>query len=85
MNTITASVSSGKLELTRQDAPITTTSDPFVFAGVFTIQSTKMDHGDEGYTEEQFHADLKKAGKVLDKMASEALDEYAKGETRKFP
>lgn len=37
------------------------------------------------YTDEQFYADLKKAGKQLDQMAAEALKEHAEGKTRKFP
>ena len=40
---------------------------------------------DPEYTDEQFHADLKKASKRLDAMANEALKEDAQGKTRKFP
>ena len=37
------------------------------------------------YSDEQFHADLKKASKRLDVMADKALKEHAQGKTRKFP
>ena len=37
------------------------------------------------YSDEQFHADLRKASKQLDLMESKALEEHAQGKTRKFP
>lgn len=37
------------------------------------------------YTDEQFYADLRKAGKQLDAMEKQALEEYRQGKTRKFP
>jgi hypothetical protein len=37
------------------------------------------------YSDEQFHADLRKASKKLDLMESKALEEHAQGKTRKFP
>lgn len=46
----------------------------------FDITSYKRE-----YTDEQFHADLKKASKRLDAMVAEALEEDAQGKTRKFP
>ena len=57
---------------------------------VFDIQRTPIPvvdiplHKDE-YTDEQFHADVKKASKRLDTMVWEALEEDAQGGTRKFP
>lgn len=40
---------------------------------------------EHGYTDEQFYADLRKAGKKLDLMEAEALKEHAQGKTRKLP
>jgi hypothetical protein len=37
------------------------------------------------YTDEQFHADLRKASKHLDSMVRQALKEDAEGKTREFP
>lgn len=37
------------------------------------------------YTDEQFHADLKKASKWIDGMEGAALKEHAEGKTRKLP
>ena len=37
------------------------------------------------YSDEQFHADLRKASKQLDLMENKALEEHAQGKTRKFP
>jgi hypothetical protein len=37
------------------------------------------------YTDEQFHADLKKASKWIDAMEGAALKEHAEGKTRKLP
>ncbi len=40
---------------------------------------------EQEYTDEQFHADLKKASKWLDAMIEKAHKEHAEGRTRKFP
>jgi hypothetical protein len=38
-----------------------------------------------GYTDEQFHADLRKASKWIDSMEEAALKEHTEGKTRKLP
>ena len=48
------------------------------------FRQRQLDQGPE-YSDEQFHADLRKASKRLDVMANEALKEHAQGKTRKFP
>jgi hypothetical protein len=37
------------------------------------------------YTDEQFEADLRKAGPWLKRMAADASAEYAAGKTQRFP
>jgi len=37
------------------------------------------------YSDEQFHADLRKASRRLDGMVEEALEEDAAGKTGRFP
>lgn len=37
------------------------------------------------YTDEQFHADLKKASSKLDAMIAKAIKDDEEGKTRKFP
>jgi hypothetical protein len=39
----------------------------------------------EEYSEEQFHADLAKAGNQIDAMAAKALQSLREGRVRKFP
>jgi hypothetical protein len=50
-----------------------------------TAQAIDIALPKQEYTDQQFHADLKKAGKRLDAMVAEALEEDAQGKTRKFP
>jgi hypothetical protein len=40
---------------------------------------------EQGYTDEQFYGDLKKAGRKFDLIAQRALEEHAQGKTRKLP
>jgi len=38
-----------------------------------------------GYTDKEFFADLNKAGKELDEMGRQAVQEHNDGKTRRFP
>ena len=40
---------------------------------------------EEEYTDEQFYADIKKAGPRFDEMIQKALEDEAAGRTREFP
>lgn len=73
---ITSAVPKGKLTTT------TTPNIPFIITN--TPAPIAIVAKDE-YTDDQFHADLKKASKWLKAMAADASREYAEGKTEIFP
>ena len=61
---------------------------PKTVTGVYVSAHTPLPIAialEQEYSDEQFHADLRKASKRLDTMVSKALKEHAQGKTRKFP
>ena len=50
-----------------------------------TIKAQSASTAELGYTNEQFHADLKRASRKVKSMAAEARKDYREGKTEQFP